>query len=68
MMEIWESKIKKEKADKLPMIIPLVIYHGKEIWNVGTTLGEIIDGYNELPDYIKKYVPDYEYLVYDISR
>nr|WP_242843516.1 Rpn family recombination-promoting nuclease/putative transposase [Clostridium tetani] len=29
MIEIWESKIKKEKTDKLPMIIPLVIYHGK---------------------------------------
>ncbi|ABI67501.1 Rpn family recombination-promoting nuclease/putative transposase [Syntrophomonas wolfei] len=29
MMEIWETKSKKEKADELPVIIPLVVYHGK---------------------------------------
>ncbi|AHM55613.1 hypothetical protein EAL2_c03100 [Peptoclostridium acidaminophilum DSM 3953] len=68
MIEIWESKIKKERSDELPMIIPLVIYHGKESWNIKTTLGEMITGYKDLPNDIKKYIPNYEYLIYDISR
>lgn len=68
MIEIWEAKINKEKADKLPIIIPLVIYHGKEKWNIDSTFGEMLIGYKELTDDIKKYIPDYEYLVYDISR
>jgi len=68
MLEIWEAKIKKENIHELPIIIPLVIYHGKEDWKIKTTLGEMINGYKELPKDVKKYVPDYEYLLYDIAR
>jgi len=68
MIEIWEAKIKKEKTDELPMIIPLVIYHGNDKWNIKTTLGEMITGYKDLPEDLKKFTPDYEYLLYDISR
>lgn len=41
MIEIWESKI---TTDELPVIIPLVIYHGKYNWNISETLGEMIKG------------------------
>ena len=65
MIEIWEAKTKKEKTYKLPMIIPLVIYHGKDSWNIKTSLGQMI--IEKLPQDIKKYAPNYEYLLYDIS-
>lgn len=65
MIEIWESKI---TTDELPVIIPLVIYHGKDNWNISATLGEMIKGYTNLPKDVQKYIPDYEYLLYDISR
>lgn len=68
MIEIWEAKIKKEGINELPMIIPLVIYHGKDNWNIKTTLGELITGYKDLPKAIQKFIPDYEYLIYDLSR
>lgn len=68
MIEIWEAKVKKEKSEELPIIIPLVIYHGKSDWKVKSTLGEMIKGYEDLPEAVKIYVPDYEYLIYDISR
>lgn len=68
MIEIWESKIKKEKIYELPIILPIVIYHGKDKWNISTTLGEMISGYRSLPEDIQKYIPSYEYLLYDISR
>lgn len=68
MLEIWEAKVKKENTNELPIIIPLVIYHGKDDWNIKGTLGEMIKGYEYLPEDVKKYVPDYEYLLYDISR
>jgi predicted transposase/invertase (TIGR01784 family) len=68
MIEIWEAKIKKEKTYELPMIIPLVIYHGKDNWNIRTSLGELIPGYKELPENIQKFIPDYEYLLYDLSQ
>ncbi|MCX7951838.1 MAG: Rpn family recombination-promoting nuclease/putative transposase [Clostridiales bacterium] len=67
MVEIWEMNIKKEGVGKLPIIIPLVIYHGSERWRVKTNLGDIIEGYNDLGEEIKRYIPNFEYLLYDLS-
>lgn len=68
MIEIWGAKINNEEIDELPLIIPIVIYHGKVNWNINATLGEMIKGYKELPKDVQKYIPDYEYVLYDISR
>ncbi|NLZ54395.1 MAG: Rpn family recombination-promoting nuclease/putative transposase [Thermoanaerobacteraceae bacterium] len=68
MIEIWEAKIKKERTYELPVIIPLVIYHGKNSWDIKTSLGQMITGYEHFPQDIKKYAPNYEYLLYDLSR
>lgn len=67
MIEIWENKLNKEKADTLPIIIPLVIYHGREKWNTEKTLGNLLAGYNDLSVDIQKHVPNYEYILYDFS-
>ena len=68
MIEIWKAKIENESFNELPIIIPLVIYHGKKSWNIKTTLGEMINGYENLPKDVRKHIPNYEYLIYDISR
>ena len=65
MVEIWNTKVKN--TTQLPVIIPLVIYHGKDGWNIKHTLGEMILGYNELPKDIQALVPNYKYLLYDLS-
>ncbi|WP_270896013.1 Rpn family recombination-promoting nuclease/putative transposase [Aliibacillus thermotolerans] len=53
---------------ELPIIIPLVIYHGQTKWKIPTNLSELINGYEALPKEVKEYVPDFKYLLYDISR
>ncbi|MDA3128772.1 Rpn family recombination-promoting nuclease/putative transposase [Aliibacillus thermotolerans] len=68
MVEIWEAKRNKEHTNELPIIIPLVIYHGKKNWNIPSNLGDILNGYDELPERLKGYVPNFEFLLYDISR
>lgn len=79
MIEIWESKIKDDKEKRkeeglsvdgeieIPIVIPLVVYHDEGRWNVKRTLGEIIPDYDELPDNLKKYIPNFEYLLFDLS-
>ena len=66
MVEIWNAKV--ENTTQLPVIIPLVIYHGRDGWNIKPTLGEIILGYEELPTDVQTLIPDYKYLLYDLSR
>ncbi len=67
MVKIWDSKINKAKSSKLPLIIPLVIYHGKEKWQIDTKFIKIIEGVENLPPDIIKYIPDYEYILYDFT-
>lgn len=67
MVEIWEAKRDKEHAKELPIIIPLVIYHGQQNWNIPSSLGELLNGYDELPEPLKVYVPNFDFLLYDIS-
>ncbi len=63
MRNIWDLKMKQGKK-KLPLIIPLVIYHGKQKWNIGLKLSNILD---DIPDEIKEFIPDFKYLSYDFS-
>ena len=68
MVEIWESKVEKQGLSGLPVIIPLVIYHDKGEWRVKTKLSDMIIGYNQLPEDVKKYIPSFEYLIYDLTK
>ena len=52
MLSIWQS-VAKSTPGKLPVIIPLLIYHGRDQWNVGLKLSDL---------------PDYEYLLCDLSQ
>lgn len=67
MVEIWKAKMNKENAKELPIIIPLVIHHGRSNWRIASNLGAMLNGYDELPKEMKVYVPNYEYLLYDLS-
>ena len=80
MVNIWESKIRSDKDKRkeagesnsgdieLPIILPLVVYHDKGEWTIKKTLGEMIPSYSELPDDLKKYIPNFEYLLFDLSK
>jgi len=66
MVKIWELILKQEPELKLlPPIIPLVLYHGKDKWDIGTRLSAIIPlgAKKEL----KSYLPDFSYILYDLS-
>ncbi len=67
MARIWESKLKESKTDKLPLIIPMVVYHGQEKWHSSLKLSGIIDNYEQLPNAVTQYIPEYEYILYDLS-
>ena len=44
-MRLWESwRAKNTKAMRLPVVIPVVLYHGDAPWQAETNIGELIDG------------------------
>lgn len=68
MLQIWETKMNKEMDYEIPVIIPLVIYHGKARWKIKTSLAELIPDYQDLPPSIHNYIPNFQYQLYDISQ
>jgi predicted transposase/invertase (TIGR01784 family) len=64
IVDIWKLYHKQTKNKKLPPILPILIYHGDEKWNLGISLSELIEA---APAPILNYIPDYKYLIYDFS-
>ena len=66
IVKIWELELKQRpKIKLLPPIIPLILYHGKRKWDSGTRLSDIIALGDK--EELKLYVPDYHYILYDLS-
>ena len=61
---IWDLKMKQGKKKKLPLIIPIVFYHGRVKWDIGLKLSDLLD---DIPGELREYVPDFKYLLYDFS-
>ncbi len=67
MVKIWEQKTKENKTGDLSVIIPLLIYQGEHKWAGESTFSNLFAGLEFMPDKIRRYIPDYEYVVYDFS-
>jgi len=65
MVRIWELHLKQnKKSETLPVIIPIVIYHGAGKWEVDKRFTSLFNA----PGYVEEYIPDFNYNVYDISH
>lgn len=71
MTEIWrdelkntEDKIKTRKDYKLPAVVPIVVYNGKNNWTAARCFKEVLNGYELFEDNIM----DFRYLLFDINR
>jgi len=65
MVKIWELLLSSQEIHKrFPLIIPLVIYHGRSPWEIGRKFSDLFS----LPGpSLSSYIPDFSYLLYDLS-
>jgi len=59
---IWENEFNK---DELPIIIPIVIYHGSRKWKISQSF---INLFSAPPKNLTSYIPDFSYLLYDLNK
>ena len=71
MIEVWREVLKsvskeeiKKKDFKLPAIVPIVTYNGKDKWNVPITFKEKITQY----EFFGEKLLDFEYVIIDVNR
>jgi predicted transposase/invertase (TIGR01784 family) len=63
MVRIWE-RAQREKVRPLPPIIPIVVYHGREKWQVSENFTGLFEG----PEGIRPYWPNFRYELQDLSQ
>lgn len=56
ILDIWK-RLTKEGKKELPIVIPIVVYHGAGNWNYKTDIRELIPDFDMLPDYLKQMLP-----------
>ncbi len=63
--QIYCLHVKQTKAKRLPIVIPMVLYHGKTKWKFGTSLSSIISGPCDL---LSEYIPDFKFMLFDLTQ
>jgi predicted transposase/invertase (TIGR01784 family) len=63
MLSVWQSGLKQKKNKPIP-IIPIVIYHGKEKW----TYQPMNSYFGNIDDNLFKYIPNFEYHLFDLNK
>ena len=64
MCNIWKLQIKQERLP-LPVIVPLVLYHGREKWNGSNDLSHLMRGTHKQ---LLAYIPDFSFVLVDLSE
>lgn len=65
MVRIWESYFKQnKKVGYLPIIIPMVVYHGEKKWRINSRFNSLF----EETEHMEEYIPNFRYDVYDVSH
>ena len=64
MVRIWLKERKQGNKALLPPVLPLVVYHGEKEWKASPRFQDLVG----LPDVMGRYVPGFEYLIWDLSR
>lgn len=68
ILETWMAQVQKENNEYLPIILPMVIYHGKEKWNLKTDVRDMIPGFKNLPIYIQERLPVFKHDFFNIGE
>ncbi|PCI26080.1 MAG: hypothetical protein COB67_10355 [SAR324 cluster bacterium] len=64
----WDLRLKDDPKAKLPLILPIVLYQGKDPWNCAVTLGELIDLPEALFPVFKEFIPDFRMVLIDLTQ
>ena len=62
MVRIWE---KTENKDNLPLIIPIIFYHGQREWNISRNFSGLMSDNFAWADNL---IPDFEYYIYTFGE
>ena len=63
---LWEAA-KARKSKRLPVVIPVVVYHGKRPWPGKSGFSDLF-GLKPDTDFLRQYLPDFRYHLIDLAQ
>ena len=69
-VELWSWWLKRQPGTptRLPLIVPIVVYHGERAWNAARDLAELVDVPPSLAGTELEFVPRFRYGFDDLTR
>ncbi len=68
IQQLWAAILREDpKRKTLPIVIPIVIHHGRSGWTKARTLHELVEGLDEMPE-LGAVVPNFEMIIDDLVR
>ncbi|MDO4721339.1 MAG: Rpn family recombination-promoting nuclease/putative transposase, partial [Peptostreptococcaceae bacterium] len=67
LLSIYRESQKNHPSAPLPLVLPIVFYHGKTPWKAGRYFSDLLMSYEGLQEELKSYIPDFTYLLYDTN-
>ncbi len=49
-------------------IIPLVLYHGRQTWDIPVNFASILEIPPKMREFLSKYLPDFQYQIFDLAK
>ncbi len=69
LLRIWrqdfKQRSKNQHARQLPIVLPLVLYHGKRPWRITRRFAEL---FHRSGDIFQPYIPDFKYVLHDLTQ
>ena len=67
-VRIWEDFLKKHpEAKHLPVIVPMVLHHGKDGWTTSRQMLDLFDVKEPLRSVLVPYLPDFTFVLDDLA-
>ncbi|RLB55489.1 MAG: transposase, partial [Deltaproteobacteria bacterium] len=68
IQRLWAAILREDPSRKtLPIVVPIVIHHGRGGWNEARSLHELVEGLDEMPE-LRAMVPNFEMIIDDLVR
>ena len=65
MTRIWSKRGRERRGEPLPVIIPVVFYHGSQSWNAPPDFAGL---FGDVPAFLLPYIPDFTYNFTDLGQ
>ncbi len=65
MLKIWQLHRTQAKKLLLPVIVPIVFYHGRKKWSGGLRLSALFSNHD--PE-LQAYIPDFGFILHDLTQ